>query len=870
MKRILISSTSIDLKEYRAQVRKAVENFGLLPEMMEEFPAMDVDAVKGCMDAVDRCNLFIGIYAHRYGYCPAGSDISITEMEFNRATTRNLPRFCFFVEESYPWKPEVVEDEPGKSNLRAFKYRMDATLMRNTFTTPEDLADKIWKSLRHYFDTLYKPFTSPSLDPYRNLSDIELPMIGRADLLNEINRRLFAGETLAVWGVGGMGKTRLAQAVALNPDVIAHFDGVLWAKLGLPPDTLGVLGEWSDELGISYEIKGLTEPLARANVVQSAIGKRRMLLILDDAWTKEAALLLRLNESNCVRLLTTRQPVIADAFAGSNIIKLEELEPAACLELISKITPEAVKVDRAGVEQIIEKMGRLPLGLKIIAGVLRSAETMRSTSRVQHKIKELLEKVEMRLLRLQHVIEIGVEELDEESRQALYALSVFPPKPNSFSEEAALAVTGTSVSVLYRLFDAGLLETAGGDRYMLHQTICDYSRMKYSEDEWKLRMARHYMALVIKTPLRTEQFETNAANLAVLQAETANIIASLALSQTSGFRQELAHIFANLHEFANITGFFGLLEPYTQSAEKAARDIGDLELLGQLLVVASDIFNMLADYQRAGYYMDEGLKVARVLNDSELISDFLYYLADLSCVARTYLEGVNYAIEGLNLAKADLRTCYLLIVLSDLYYRMGNQTLAEEYDQKAYELVESSNLNHLIGSALTTNLARELRLKGEYPQAISHLEKNYERFGSKAGRLEDQIYYHSEKAKIHIETSQTNEAEHHALEAVKLSRFYALPWYLGDALNIYAEILLIRGDYVAALTTFQEAFSLGEKIGCNEIRGLSLFGLARSAYALKNIGDAKRYGEESYKILATVGHFMASRVKAWLDGNNLE
>jgi hypothetical protein len=73
---------------------------------------------------------------------------------------------------------------------------------------------------------------------------------------------------------------------------------------------------------------------------------------------------------------------------------------------------------------------------------------------------------------------IGLSEaiLQEPERQALAALSLFPPKPASFSEEAALAVTAASVEVLDRLVDVGLLESRGGDRYSLHQIICDYAR----------------------------------------------------------------------------------------------------------------------------------------------------------------------------------------------------------------------------------------------------------------------------------------------------------------------------------------------------------------------------------------------------------
>ena len=39
---------------------------------------------------VDEADIYVGIFACRYGYIPAGSDISVTEMEYNRAVERKL------------------------------------------------------------------------------------------------------------------------------------------------------------------------------------------------------------------------------------------------------------------------------------------------------------------------------------------------------------------------------------------------------------------------------------------------------------------------------------------------------------------------------------------------------------------------------------------------------------------------------------------------------------------------------------------------------------------------------------------------------------------------------------------------------------
>lgn len=50
------------------------------------------DAVRVSLEMVDQVDIYIGIYAWRYGHIPESQDTSITEMEFNRAVERPDPR----------------------------------------------------------------------------------------------------------------------------------------------------------------------------------------------------------------------------------------------------------------------------------------------------------------------------------------------------------------------------------------------------------------------------------------------------------------------------------------------------------------------------------------------------------------------------------------------------------------------------------------------------------------------------------------------------------------------------------------------------------------------------------------------------------
>lgn len=147
---VFISSTSADLKEHRAAVRESLLNAGYHPIDMADFMARSADATTACLDEVAEADLFIGIYAWRYGFIPQGSKVSITEQEFDEARQLEKPCFCFMVEEGYDWPPTFKEEGKGAELLKKFKARLDATLVRTTFTTPDSLAKKVLSSLARW------------------------------------------------------------------------------------------------------------------------------------------------------------------------------------------------------------------------------------------------------------------------------------------------------------------------------------------------------------------------------------------------------------------------------------------------------------------------------------------------------------------------------------------------------------------------------------------------------------------------------------------------------------------------------------------------------------------------------------------------
>jgi hypothetical protein len=101
-KTVMISSTARDLPEHRQEVMDACLRQGMFPVMMEHLPANDDEAISVSLKMVDGADIYVGIFAYRYGYVPKGYAISVTEMEYNRAVERKIPRLIFVMDKSHP------------------------------------------------------------------------------------------------------------------------------------------------------------------------------------------------------------------------------------------------------------------------------------------------------------------------------------------------------------------------------------------------------------------------------------------------------------------------------------------------------------------------------------------------------------------------------------------------------------------------------------------------------------------------------------------------------------------------------------------------------------------------------------------------
>ena len=178
---------------------------------------------------------------------------------------------------------------------------------------------------------------------------------------------------LAIDGIPGIGKTSLAIHLA-HQLADAYPDGQLYVDLqGFDPEQpvldpavalqgfLNALGVPDAEIPAGHHV--------RAGLYRSVLAGRRILVVLDNAHSVEQVRPLLPGAAGCLVLVTSRKRLTGLATAhGAHLMTLDVLSPGDARSfLASRIGAARTSADPAAVDEIIERCGRLPLALAMVA-----------------------------------------------------------------------------------------------------------------------------------------------------------------------------------------------------------------------------------------------------------------------------------------------------------------------------------------------------------------------------------------------------------------------------------------------------------------------------------------------------------------------
>jgi tetratricopeptide (TPR) repeat protein len=636
-------------------------------------------------------------------------------------------------------------------------------------------------------------------------------LVGRDDQIEELRSRLADKEDIALHGMPGVGKTALAVTVANDPSILGHFpEGVLWAGLGRDPDSQLLLGRWAVTLNMTpVEISRYSTAQELSDAVAERISLRRMLIVVDDAWD-DRAMMFQVGGVNCAHLLTTRFPMLATRFAVEGESEVRELKEEDGLSLLRALAPEAVAAAPEKARDLVRAVGGLPLALNLVGYRLSGAhfegQIQESLEAFRAAEERLLQEMPQRPrerspdlpreapISLLAVIGISDGALNPPARHALRALSVFPPKINTFSEEAALAVSTTPPASLAELAQGWLVERIRG-RYALHQTIGDFARAELTEHDPFERMAEFFMEHL---EAREGDYLTDRSTewLDWLEIEYENLRAILGWAR-EGWPEWALRVVGALWRFWEIRGF--LSEGRRQLGEALSLTGAERRTAARAKALggAGALAYRQGDATAARPLFEERLSILQELHDEAGAADTLNDLGNTANAQGEYSDA------------------------ADLYSRSLH--LNEQLDNRRGAGVAMNNLGYVAYR------------QGDYPLALSYLDRALIIF-RELGDAWDSAFPLSGKALVALWQGDPNHAAQFWNESLDVRKQIGDRRGSADSIGGLGLIAFWGENFEEAWARHQESLAIREDL--SDIRGM--------AYSLTNLGNvASRLGDLS-------------------------
>lgn len=532
--RVFVSSTYVDLIDYRKAAEKAINRLGQKYEGMEYVGAKNEDATELSLELVNqKCDLFIGIYAWRYGTVPDGSELSITEQEYHKATELGLPCLCYFVEEDFPWQRRFIETGAAEEKLKRFKSQIAKNHVRDTFKEPLTLENNILADLGDWLadhrPELKREALKPGEDPvvmykravagkYARLAmigfkrslamdDLYIPLTvhadpearhgqGRDELTEKFASRALTAEDLlavpekvaVVLGEPGMGKTTMLHYLARRESQKPEGLLPIFVKLADFCKTREPL-----ETYLLAAVENHITDSAMHHAAQHALVEQRTLILLDglDEVSRErhASVTERVQafvagHQNCRVILTSRKAGFQSGALPYRLFEIDKLQFDEIKRFINKWFDALTDLaDRFAANRRIFDLAQNPFMLSIICFIFEKDRNL------PERRLQLYEKCAVTLLALYDEKQIDKvngftrwlkERVLEDLAHHFFTLEIeaFPYAP--LIEQVALSLEAmkrhaNEEDVLREIREnSGLLQESDDHHQFVHRTFYEY------------------------------------------------------------------------------------------------------------------------------------------------------------------------------------------------------------------------------------------------------------------------------------------------------------------------------------------------------------------------------------------------------------
>ncbi|KAM3383135.1 hypothetical protein P3S68_008710 [Capsicum galapagoense] len=225
-------------------------------------------------------------------------------------------------------------------------------------------------------------------------------MVGRDDQRERLVEHLTTGysgepKVIPIVGMGGIGKTTLANEVYSDTCIRSHFDVCAWATISQQHNVKEILLSLLRSTKVD---KVFSESEAElANMLQKSLKGKSYLIVLDDIWKTEAwdavrQCFPRENKGSGI-LLTTPNTEVARYAGTKNSLPMRFMDQDESLNLFRSVAFSSEELpselETIG-KQVVDECHGLPLTIVVVAGLLKSKRAIEDWESVSKDVKSFV------------------------------------------------------------------------------------------------------------------------------------------------------------------------------------------------------------------------------------------------------------------------------------------------------------------------------------------------------------------------------------------------------------------------------------------------------------------------------------------------
>ncbi|XP_057519658.1 disease resistance protein RGA2-like isoform X2 [Amaranthus tricolor] len=271
---------------------------------------------------------------------------------------------------------------------------------------------------------------------------LEEEVIGRVNDKNVIVEMLLNSDhseanvsIIPIVGIGGLGKTTLAQLAYNDESVQQHFELIGWACINgicrLEELARKILNAFTDILNDDYQQFNMEQI---QSCLRDVLNDKRYLLVLDDMWDEDRErwlilrqLLVRGKQGSKI-IVTSRSGLVAQNLGTVEPYKLgglHEEESWALFESLAfkkgqqKRNPNLISIG----QEIVKKCANVPLAIRTVAGLLYSKDTEQEWKYFENSELRMIEQNDSSIM---STLKLSYDHLPSHLKQCLAYCSLFP------------------------------------------------------------------------------------------------------------------------------------------------------------------------------------------------------------------------------------------------------------------------------------------------------------------------------------------------------------------------------------------------------------------------------------------------------------